>query len=314
MADKKLTEVDTSTSLADSDKLIGNIGNSVKQITLTNLVTIIKNKIGSLKNPNKLKFTGAVTNEYDGSKEVTINIPENSGGSYTLPTATSTTLGGVKPVSKTSEMSQDVGVDENGKLYTVPGNGNDGLSVSYDEETQTLKFTSSSGGGSDLKNLLSNTVRYIEVDGEILGISNEKQWTKIAEITVQENDSVYEHTDLDNLTEIFIYTVGLNNISTTGSGMKILINDGVSIGSIDTQTNTGTDTKYQRLYLKYNGLYWETRKTPFSNNENNYYDTATNLLVPYSVKLGVGKCTKLKMMTNAPQYNLKSGTIYIYGR
>ena len=147
MADKKLTEVDTSTSLADSDKLIGNIGNSVKQITLTNLVTIIKNKIGSLKNPNKLKFTGAVTNEYDGSKEVTINIPETSGGSYTLPTATSTTLGGVKPVSKTSEMSQDVGVDENGKLYTVPGNGNDGLSVSYDEETQTLKFTSSSGGG-----------------------------------------------------------------------------------------------------------------------------------------------------------------------
>ena len=98
-------------------------------------------------NPNKLKFTGAVTNEYDGSKEVTINIPENSGGSYTLPVANSTTLGGVKPVSKTSEMSQDVGVDENGKLYTVPGNGNDGLSVSYDEETQTLKFTSSSGGG-----------------------------------------------------------------------------------------------------------------------------------------------------------------------
>lgn len=146
MADKKLTEVDTSTSLADSDKLIGNIGNSVKQITLTNLVNIIKNKIGSLKNPHALTFTGAVNDTYDGSVAKTINIPTGSGGSeYTLPVATSTTLGGVKPVSKTSEMSQDVGVDENGKLYTVPGN--DGLSVSYDEETQTLKFTSSSGGG-----------------------------------------------------------------------------------------------------------------------------------------------------------------------
>ena len=148
MADKKLTEVDTSTSLADSDKLIGNIGNSVKQITLTNLVNIIKNKIGSLKNPHALTFTGAVNDTYDGSAAKTINIPTGSGGSeYTLPVANSTTLGGVKPVSKTSEMSQDVGVDENGKLYTVPGNGNDGLSVSYDEETQTLKFTSSSGGG-----------------------------------------------------------------------------------------------------------------------------------------------------------------------
>ena len=119
MPDKKLTEVDASTTLADNDKLFGNISNAVKQITLTDLVTIIKNKIGSLKNPNKLKFTGAVTNEYDGSKEVTINIPENSGESYTLPVATSTTLGGVKPVSKTSEMSQDVGVDSNGKLYTI---------------------------------------------------------------------------------------------------------------------------------------------------------------------------------------------------
>lgn len=119
MPDKKLTEVDASTTLADNDKLFGNISNAVKQITLTDLVTIIKNKIGSLKNPNKLKFTGAVTNEYDGSKEVTINIPENSGGSYKLPVANSTTLGGVKPVSKTSEMSQDVGVDSNGKLYTI---------------------------------------------------------------------------------------------------------------------------------------------------------------------------------------------------
>ena len=42
---------------------------------------------------------------------------------YTLPTATSSTLGGVKPVAKTSAMTQDVGVDSNGKLYTEPGAG-----------------------------------------------------------------------------------------------------------------------------------------------------------------------------------------------
>lgn len=138
MADKKLTEVDASTTLADNDKLFGNISNAVKQITLTDLVTIIKNKIGSLKNPNKLKFTGAVTNEYDGSKEVTINIPENSGGSYTLPVATSTTLGGVKPVSKTSEMTQDVGVDSNGKLYTIPsGSGEVAANIPRQEMQNT---------------------------------------------------------------------------------------------------------------------------------------------------------------------------------
>lgn len=83
MADKKLTEVDTSTSLADSDKIVGNIGNSVKQITLTNLVNIIKNKIGSLKNPHALTFTGAVSDTYDGSSAKTINIPTVSGGGET---------------------------------------------------------------------------------------------------------------------------------------------------------------------------------------------------------------------------------------
>ena len=141
MPDKKLTEVDASTTLADNDKLFGNISNAVKQITLTDLVTIIKNKIGSLKNPNKLKFTGAVTNEYDGSKEVTINIPENSGGSYKLPVANSTTLGGVKPVAKTSEMTQDVGVDSNGKLYTKSGSGTEGDVIDVDAEMKDYMQT-----------------------------------------------------------------------------------------------------------------------------------------------------------------------------
>ena len=48
---------------------------------------------------------------------------------YTLPTATSTTLGGVKPVAKTDVMTQDVGVDENGKLYTKPVEGGTDLSL-----------------------------------------------------------------------------------------------------------------------------------------------------------------------------------------
>lgn len=146
MPDKKLTEVDTSTTMEDTDSLVGNFANAVKQIPLVNLVNIIKNKINALKNPYKIKFTGASTAEYDGSTEVTVNIPSGgTGGSYTLPVATSSTLGGVKPTQKTDDMTQDVGVDSAGKLYTSPGSG--GLSVTYDEETQTLKFTNTSGGG-----------------------------------------------------------------------------------------------------------------------------------------------------------------------
>lgn len=46
-----------------------------------------------------------------------------TGGDYTLPVATSEKLGGVKPVAKTNSMTQEVGVDSEGKLYTEPTGG-----------------------------------------------------------------------------------------------------------------------------------------------------------------------------------------------
>lgn len=47
---------------------------------------------------------------------------ESSGGGsdYTLPVATATKLGGVKPMNKTDQMVQAVGVDGEGALYTLP--------------------------------------------------------------------------------------------------------------------------------------------------------------------------------------------------
>ena len=54
------------------------------------------------------------------------NAVQGSGGSYTLPVASSTTLGGVKPVAKTASMTQEVGVDASGALYTEPGSGGGG--------------------------------------------------------------------------------------------------------------------------------------------------------------------------------------------
>ena len=75
----------------------------------------------TLPNPNKLKLTGAVTAEYDGSAPVSVEIPAVGGSEYTLPVASPTTLGGVMPAAKTGEMTQAVGVDEAGGLWTQPG-------------------------------------------------------------------------------------------------------------------------------------------------------------------------------------------------
>lgn len=48
------------------------------------------------------------------------------GASYTLPVASSSQLGGVQPVAKTDAMTQSVGVDETGALFTEPGSSGGG--------------------------------------------------------------------------------------------------------------------------------------------------------------------------------------------
>ena len=68
---------------------------------------------------------GIKTSEAYSSSKHTAKVAVNSSGvlyaeAYSLPTAGASTLGGVKPVAKTSAMTQEVGVDSSGKLYTAP--------------------------------------------------------------------------------------------------------------------------------------------------------------------------------------------------
>lgn len=108
---------------------------------LSRKVTAYKGHISFVVCAVKSSTTGVVKNEWNTTLnkdcevleglEVTEQIAQenpdiieyilaNLGGSYTLPIATSEALGGVKPVSKTDAMTQEVGVDSEGKLYTEP--------------------------------------------------------------------------------------------------------------------------------------------------------------------------------------------------
>ena len=53
-------------------------------------------------------------------------LEENPPAAYTLPIATETTLGGVKAAAATEEMTQPVGITEDGKLVTTPGQNSGG--------------------------------------------------------------------------------------------------------------------------------------------------------------------------------------------
>lgn len=67
------------------------------------------------KQPEKPKYTAAEV----GALPADTAIPKP----YTLPVATAETLGGVKPVAATDDMTQPVGVDAAGALFTAPGAG-----------------------------------------------------------------------------------------------------------------------------------------------------------------------------------------------
>lgn len=73
---------------------------------------------------------GAGTSSFDGDYNSLTNKPTIP-DEYTLPVATNTVLGGVMPVAKTTAMTQSVGVDSSGRLYTSPGGGSGSASEPF---------------------------------------------------------------------------------------------------------------------------------------------------------------------------------------
>ena len=58
-----------------------------------------------------------------------------------FPTASPTTLGGVKPIAKTDSMTQEVGIDAEGKLYTRPSSSSGG-SITFEQDGDYISITS----------------------------------------------------------------------------------------------------------------------------------------------------------------------------
>ena len=66
-----------------------------------------------------------------------------NGSSYALPIASSAQLGGVQPTSKTEAMTQSVGVDEAGALWTAAGGADRWeliAELTVEEEIQQIVF------------------------------------------------------------------------------------------------------------------------------------------------------------------------------
>ena len=82
----------------------------------------LANKPNSLPNPNKIKFTGSVVAEYDGSSEVTVDIPNGASEEQAAQIQTNTNdISELK--NKTSELKGDLD-DIETKIINVLSSGN----------------------------------------------------------------------------------------------------------------------------------------------------------------------------------------------
>lgn len=77
-----------------------------------------QDKINSSK-VDKVDGKGLSTNDFTAADKTKLDGIAVGANKYVLPVAKETELGGVQPVTKTDSMTQDVGVDADGKLYTT---------------------------------------------------------------------------------------------------------------------------------------------------------------------------------------------------
>lgn len=74
-----------------------------------------------INNVDLSQYVGVFSQQFTDEQKAQARANIGAGVPYTLPMADATTLGGVKPVAKTNDMTGSVGVDENGQLWVKPG-------------------------------------------------------------------------------------------------------------------------------------------------------------------------------------------------
>ena len=152
------------TSLASKQDTVVGGASTITEDNLTASRALVSNSSG------KVAVSNVTSTELGYLDGVTSNVQTQLNNKLeNIPVATSTTLGGVKPVAKTSDMTQSVGVDANGALYTAPGGGGTGsgdmLKSVYDPQnksTDIFKYANDAANARQAKILVDGI---LEGDG-----------------------------------------------------------------------------------------------------------------------------------------------------
>ena len=183
-------------------------------------------------------------------------------------------------------------VQNNGKLpnpYALTFTG--AVKVSYDGSAPLTVEVPSGGGG------------------------EEREWGKLGYIDFSVFSGEIKLEGLDNFTEFLILWDGVKNSSTVASGYTAIIN-GKSITSFDAipSGKEGSTDTHGYTYLRFNGLFWEIRRSGGAISTSNFQMNSNNALYPYNIVLDVGKATTIEFGYSTAAYAATSGKITIWGR
>ncbi len=188
------------------------------------------------------------------------NAVQGAGGSYTLPVASSTTLGGVKPVAKTTSMTQEVGVDASGALYTEPGSGGGVKSVN--------------GATGEVKSTFYVTV----TQGDDGSVTADKTAAEVY-AAYEAGYAVYAIAKFSNFSNPFTLPLAL---TASVSGLVVL-----GFGAL------GSDNPAQRpayLVVAYDGFAWFAWNGTLARSSD-IPTIPTSLKNPYSLNIKIGNAT-----------------------
>lgn len=90
-------------------------------IPKTDLASAVQASLGKADSAYQKPSTGIPKGDLASAVQTSLNKADTA--LQSVPLATSSVVGGVKPVAKTDTMTQSVGVDSNGALFTEPGGG-----------------------------------------------------------------------------------------------------------------------------------------------------------------------------------------------
>lgn len=144
---------------------------------------------------------------------------------YDLPVASSTVLGGVKPISKTSDMTQTVGVDTDGRLYTTPGDSGTGVVSSVNGQTGAVVLKASDVGAlPSTTTIPSKTSQLTNDSGFLTSAPVTSVNTKTGAVTLTQDNvgdgSTYVRTHND-FTDAFKAQISTNATNVSSKQAKI---------------------------------------------------------------------------------------------